>query len=300
MVVECNYCITLDRVPKDLYAEILNNQAQIQEWIKLFTIDEIKAQEAGGLFPENRLGFSNPVMLEFLNQNQFLVLDTAFFSETFKWKLIASIEKFDEQCDSLLINSENFHALGLINKRYEDEIDGVYIDPPYNTDASSILYKNDYKDSSFLSMMENRLSISTDILSNQGIICVAIDDEEVSPLRSILDRLFFSELGIVAVRSNPAGRKTKGRFAPAHEYALFFGNSEISSPGSLDLTEKRLARYPKEDENGRFAWANFIRSGNNDKREDRPKLFYPIFANATENKIRIPEIMMVLSIVQQI
>jgi adenine-specific DNA-methyltransferase len=290
MVVECNYCITLDRVPKDLYPEILNNQAQIQEWIKLFAIDEIKAQTAGSLFPENKVGFSNPLTLDFLKQNQFLVLDTIFFSETFKWKLIGSIEKFDEQCDGLLINADNFHALGLINKRYEDEIDGVYIDPPYNTDASSILYKNDYKDSSFLSMMENRLSISTDILSNQGIICVAIDDEEVSPLRSILDRLFFSELGIVAVRSNPAGRKTKGRFAPAHEYALFFGNSEISSPGSLDLTEQRLARYPKEDENGRFAWANFIRSGNNDKREDRPKLFYPIFANATENKIRIPEI----------
>lgn len=290
MVVECNYCITLDRVPKDLYAEILNNQAQIQEWIRLFAIDEIKAQAAGSLFPENKVGFSNPLMLDFLNQYQFLVLDTAFFSETFKWKLIGSIEKFDEQCDGLLINADNFHALGLINKRYEDEIDGVYIDPPYNTDASSILYKNDYKDSSFLSMMENRLAISTDILSNQGIICVAIDDEEVSPLRSILDRLFFSELGIVAVRSNPAGRKTKGRFAPAHEYALFFGNSQISSPGSLDLTEQRLARYPKEDENGRFAWANFIRSGNNDKREDRPKLFYPIFANAIENKIRIPEI----------
>jgi adenine-specific DNA-methyltransferase len=287
MVVECNYCITLDRVPKDLYAEIISNDAQIQEWIKLFAIDEIKAEKAGGLFTEDKVGFSNPLSLEFLNLNQFLVLDTAFFSEAFKWKLIGSIEKFDEACDGLLINADNFHALGLINKRYEDEIDGVYIDPPYNTDASSILYKNDYKDSSFLSMMENRLSISTDILSNQGIICVAIDDEEVSPLRSILDRLFFSELGIVAVRSNPAGRKTKGRFAPAHE---FFGNSEISSPGSLDLTEQRLARYPKEDENGRFAWANFIRSGNNDKREDRPKLFYPIFANATENKIRIPEI----------
>ena len=290
IVVDCNYCITLDRVPKDLYAEIISNDAQIQEWIKLFAIDEIKAEKAGGLFTEDKVGFSNPLSLEFLNLNQFLVLDTAFFSEAFKWKLIGSIEKFDEACDGLLINADNFHALGLINKRYEDEIDGVYIDPPYNTDASSILYKNDYKDSSFLSMMENRLSISTDILSNQGIICVAIDDEEVSPLRSILDRLFFSELGIVAVRSNPAGRKTKGRFAPAHEYALFFGNSEISSPGSLDLTEQRLARYPKEDENGRFAWANFIRSGNNDKREDRPKLFYPIFANATENKIRIPEI----------
>ena len=290
MVVECNYCITLDRVPKNLYPEIQNNQAQIQEWVKLFAINEIKEEQAGGLFSEDKAGFSNPLTLDFLAQNQFLVLDTAFFSETFKWKLVGSIENFDEQCDGLLINSENFQALGLIDKRYRNEIDGVYIDPPYNTDASSILYKNDYKDSSFLTMMENRLSISKQVLSNQGIICVAIDDEEISSLRSILERIFYSELGIVPVRSNPAGRKTKGRFAPAHEYALFYGNSEVSTPGFLDLTEQRLARYPKVDEKGRFAWANFIRSGNNDRREDRPKLYYPIFANASKNKIRIPEI----------
>jgi len=91
MVVECNYCITLDRVPTDLYPEILNNQAQIQEWIKLFTIDEIKAQEAGGLFPGNKVGFSNPLTLEFLNQNQFLVLDTAFFSEAFRLAISMSL-----------------------------------------------------------------------------------------------------------------------------------------------------------------------------------------------------------------
>jgi adenine-specific DNA-methyltransferase len=290
MVVECNYCITLDRVPNELYVEILNNQPQIQEWIRLFAVDEIKKEKAGGLFPSDKVGFSNPLKPEFLNQNQFLVLDTAFFSEQFKWKLISSIENFDKQCDGLLINADNYHALNVIRKRYEDSIDGIYIDPPYNTDASSILYKNDYKDSSFLSMMENRLSVATNLLANEGIICVAIDDEEVSPLRSILEEYFYSELGIVTVRSNPAGRKTKGRFAPAHEYALFYGSSELSTPGSLDLTEQRLSRYPKEDENGRFAWANFIRSGNNDKREDRPKLFYPIFANPTENKIRIPNL----------
>jgi len=288
MVVECNYCITLDRVPKELYPEILNNQAQIQEWIKLFTIDEIKAQEAGGLFPENKVGFSNPLTLDFLNQNQFLVLDTAFFSEIFKWKMIGSIENFDDSCDGLLINADNFHALSLIKEKYQKGIDGIYIDPPYNTDASSILYKNDYKDSSFLSMIENRLFIASQILEESGLICVAIDDEEVAELRYVLNNYFYSELGVVAVRSNPAGRKTKGRFAPSHEYALFFGSSEKSTPGSLDLTEKRLDRFPKEDENGRFAWANLIRSGNGDKREDRPTLFFPIYVNE-DNKIRIPE-----------
>jgi adenine-specific DNA-methyltransferase len=288
MVVECNYCITLDRVPKDLYDEILNNQAQIQEWIKLFAIDEIKAHAAGGLFPENKVGFSNPLTLDFLNQNPFLVLDTAFFSEAFKWKLIGNIEKFDEQCDGLLINADNFHALQLINKRYEAAIDGVYIDPPYNTDASSILYKNDYKDSSFLTLIENRLNIAKNLLNNNGLICVAIDDAEVSELRNILSTIYYSELGVVTVRSNPAGRKTKGRFAPSHEYALFYGSTEKSIPGSLDLTEKRLDRFPKEDDKGRFAWANLIRSGNGDKREDRPTLYFPIFVDESDN-IRIPE-----------
>ena len=288
MVVECNYCITLDRVPKDLYSEILNNQAQIQEWIKLFAIDEIKIENTGGLFTEDKVGFTNPLTMEFLNQNQFLVLDTAFFSETFKWQLISSVENFDEACNGLLINSDNYHALSLINKRYQGSIDGIYIDPPYNTDASSILYKNDYKNSSFLSLIENRLNIAKDVLSNNGLICIAIDDAEVSELRYISSSIFFSELGVVTVRSNPAGRKTKGRFAPSHEYALFYGSTEKSVPGSLDLTEKRLDRFPKEDDKGRFAWANLIRSGNGDKREDRPTLYFPIFVDESDN-IRIPE-----------
>ena len=70
--------------------------------------------------------------------------------------------------------------------------------------------------------------------------------------------IFQKQVGIVAVRSNPAGRKTKGKFAPAHEYALFFGKTESAIPCGLSKSNKSLARYPKEDDNGRFAWANFI------------------------------------------
>jgi adenine-specific DNA-methyltransferase len=267
-----------------MYSEIAQNQAQINEWIRLFAIDEIKGSTSTDMFSEKQVAFSNPLKIDFLKQNPFLVLDTAFFSSEFKWKLISEIDNFDEKCNGLLINSDNFHALNLLTIRYDCNLSGIYID------ASSILYKNDYKDSSFLSLIENRIVVAKKLLKNDGILCVAIDDEEVSPLRLIFKNNFFAELGVVAVRSNPAGRKTKGRFAPAHEYALFYGMSEKSIPGSLDLTEKRLARYPKEDEKGRFSWANFIRSGNNDKREDRPKLYYPIFANPELNKIRIPKI----------
>ena len=172
---------------------------------------------------------------------------------------------------------------------YRERIQSIYIDPPYNTDASAILYKNNYKDSSWASLMESRLKLAHSLLQEQGIICVAIDDEEVLPLRYLLSEVYGNPLGIVPVRSNPAGRKTKGRLAPAHEYALFYGKSTNATPGSIPKSEKSLARYPQKDKKGRFAWANFIRSGSNDKREDRPKLFYPIFASE-EDIIRIPKL----------
>jgi len=280
-VVETNYCVTLDRVPEELYEEIVANVAQREEWVKLFAIDEIE----GKIGIE---GYSEPLSMRFLKENKFLVVDTKFFGEDFKRKLLASFGDLDGECDGLLINSENFQALNFLQERYREGVVSEYIDPPYNTDASAILYKNDYKDSSWLCLMENRLTSSHSLLSNDGTICVAIDDEEVCGIRSLLTSIFQKQVGIVAVRSNPAGRKTKGKFAPAHEYALFFGKSELAIPCGLTKTEKSLARYPKKDEKGRFAWANFIRSGNNDKREDRPKLYYPIFVDENDN-IRIPE-----------
>jgi adenine-specific DNA-methyltransferase len=288
-VVETNYCITLDRIPEEFYPEIANNEAQIEEWIRLFAIDGIKGGN-GDMFSNESIQFSRPVTVDFLRQNKNLLLDTKFFSDVFKDKLINQIDFVDDTICGLIVSSDNFHAIRLLKWRYDGSIDSIYIDPPYNTDASAILYKNDYKDSSWLSLMENRLYESANLLGNEGIICVAIDDEEVNYVNSLLVNYFKNRLGIVPVRSNPAGRKTKGRFAPAHEYALFYGRSENSIPGSLELTEQRLARYPKEDEKGRFAWANFIRSGNNDKREDRPKLFYPIFVNIKLKAIRIPNI----------
>lgn len=282
-IIETNYCITVINIDESFYPEIVASSAQWDEWKTLFHIDEEKIDlfTSGKSKKEKRLSF--------LKSHPTLVLDTKHFDRDFVDRLIGSFDNLDEMTDGLLVHSENWQALNLLKEKYREKAKSIYIDPPYNTDASSILYKNNYKDSSWLTLMANRLDLSKDMLLASGIICSAIDDEESSKLRILLSNLFIEELGIVAVRSNPAGRKTKGAFAPAHEYAMFFGKSEEAKPMSLDITEKRLARYPQQDEKGRFAWANFIRSGSNDKREDRPKLFYPILVTK-ENKIRIPQI----------
>ena len=280
-VVETNYCITLDRVPEELYAEIAANDTQLEEWVRLCSIDEIESDL-------NTPGYSSPLSVDFLRTHPFLTLDTAHFSESFKHRLLASLDNVDDVTDGIVIHAENFQALSLIHARFGGAFNCVYIDPPYNTDASAILYKNDYKDSSWLSLLHDRVSLATQLIANTGVLCMAIDDEEVTIARHILESLFEKQIGIAVVRANPQSRKTKGYFSPVHEYALFFGNSDDAVPGSLDVTEKKMERYPHTDSKGRYAWMNFIRTGSNDKRSDRPKLFYPIFVNQ-DDVIRIPE-----------
>ena len=175
-----------------------------------------------------------------------------------------------------------------MQNRYKNQIDAIYIDPPYNTDASAIIYKNGYKDSSWLSLMQDRLSVSYHLQMKNSIICVAIDDEEVLPLRVILANIYQKQLGNAVVRSNPVGRKTSGKFSPVHEYALFYGSSDKAIPFSIMSEDKGVKRYPHVDEKGRYSWLNFIRTGNNDLREDSPKMYYPIVVDKND-KLRIPQ-----------
>lgn len=126
-VIESNYCMTLDRVPESLYAEIAANDAQREEWVRLFAIDGIERDQ------RHTAAYTVPLSVEFLKENPFLVLDTKFFTAEFRNILLASIDNIDEQCDGLLINSENFQALELLQEKYRGRVKCVYIDPPYNT-----------------------------------------------------------------------------------------------------------------------------------------------------------------------
>ncbi len=284
-ILETQYCVTLDRIPETLYAEIAANESQHDEWVKLFAIDEIKGDLGNG-----GAGYSEPLSVDFLKANPFLVLDTRHFDADFMHSLLAGLSdggSLNEQMDGLLVHSENFQALNLLQTQYRGRAKSVYIDPPYNTDSSPILYKNDYKDSSWLALMKSRLAFAKTFLQSNGILCCAIDDEEMWRLRALLQNLFDKEIGIAPVRSTPIGRTSRGKLSPTHEYALFYGG-ENAVPGPLIKTEKEKKRYPFNDESGRYAWRNLVRTGTNDRRADRPKLYYPIFVSA-DNALRIPK-----------
>ena len=272
-VVETNYCITLDRVPQELYPQIIVNKEQIAEWIKLFAIDEI---EGDTTCP----AFTNPPTINFLKVNDKLMLDTKFFDEGFKAKLLSSIQNFDDLCDGLLIHSENFQALNLLQERYREQVKCVYIDPPYNTTASEIIYKNGYKSSSWLSLMDNRILLGKSLLDISGNQCTTIDDFEFHRLRELITYHFGEDniMGVVAIKNNPSGRSTVKGFSVAHEYAIFTFVSEDSVIGMLPRNEMQLAQYKESDGSKQYQWRSFIRAGGaNDFRSARPKLHYPLF-----------------------
>ena len=80
---------------------------------------------------------------------------------------LSEAESLDEQLDGLLVHGENFQALNLLQARYQGQVDCVYVDPPYNTGDSEILYKNGYKDASWLMLIENRLIAGKKFLSKK-------------------------------------------------------------------------------------------------------------------------------------
>lgn len=261
-VVQSDYCITLDRVPEKLYPEIIANEAQRKEWVRLFAIDEIK----GDMMTE---AYSEPLTIEFLKQNQFLVLDTAFFDTKFKHQLVKSMENIDEQTNGLLINSENFQALQLLQEKYAKSVKCVYLDPPYNADSSEILYKNTFKHASWLSLMENRLSLANNMLEKEGVEIIAIDEVEQCKLSQLLiDLNPDKEVAPVAVVHNPTGQQGYN-ISFSSEYAIFVYPS-FQGRNTLGLEER-------EDPNDWDTRTFRDNSGNSNLRTDAKNCFYPIY-----------------------
>lgn len=283
-VVETNYCITLDRISEELYPEIADNEAQRKEWVKLFAIDEIK----GDLHSQK---YSKPLTVKFLKENQFLVLDTRFSDEEFKERLIASIDDFDEQCDGLLIHSENFQALNLLQERYREQVKCVYIDPPYNTTASEIIYKNSYKHSSWISLIADRLENSKGMLAKDGIYQVAIDDEENYQLKLLLDNVLGEEnyVSSISIQHNPRGRADAMHISPSHEYLHLYAKTyERLQTNQLLQTKEELGnKYSKSDGDSAYRELPFKRSGSNSRRSDRRNLFYPLYYSPSLNKLSL-------------
>lgn len=233
-VVESEYCLTFDNIDEKYYKEILENKAQLAEWENLFsvkvkTLADLKAQPT-------------------------LVLDTKFFkqkdgSNPFKDKILAEIENLDERTNGLLINSENYQALQFIQERYKAGIKGIYIDPPYNTGGDEgFLYKDNFKHSSWLALMDNRLKLAKNLLSPTGTFSMSIDINELHSSIKLLNT-YYSQENEKAIATVKRGSVTGAKVinpgvVNVSEYFLIYANNVAQwKPNRVFREKERDTRY---------------------------------------------------------
>jgi adenine-specific DNA-methyltransferase len=271
-VVSSHYCITLDRIPESLYPTIAANEKQ---WIQWSQLGVWKGQSPGTVVD--------------LKAGQFLMVDTSLFDLDFRSTLLNQVADLDASTNGIAIHADNFQAISLIAERYSGQIEYVYIDPPYNTTENAFAYKNQYKHSSWASLIHTRLSKAYPLVSENGVCAVAIDDTESGILREILGQIFGAEnyVSTVAVEVNPAGQNLRPNTpARSHDYFHVYAK-DIDKMDMLlrGLTPEEEKAYKEQDEQGFYLWDNLRRRGGNSRPVDRPKQYFPLYASLAQKKV---------------
>lgn len=191
-----------------------------------------------------------------------------------------------------LIEAENYHALQLLVYLYGGKVDCIYIDPPYNTGDKSWKYNNNYVDSTdsfrhskWLSMMKKRLVLAKKLLNpKDSVLIVTIDEKEYLRLGCLLEELF-PEANIQMISSviNPAGVSRGAEFARTDEYIYIIKLGQMT-PQPLPLSDDWRGNI-KGGYKDKLRWNGLQRSGTATLRSNRPKMFYPLYLNASGDKI---------------
>lgn len=197
------------------------------------------------------------------------------------------VENPDSEHFNFLLEGDNLHSLKLLEKTHRGKIDMIYIDPPYNTGGTDFRYddsfigkEDGFKHSKWLSFMKNRLNIAHKLLSDDGLIFISIDDNEMAPLIMLCDEIFGQENHVETIiwkNKYGAGAKTVG-FISVHEYILCYSKKPIQDLTS-ELDEDSQAAYKKKDEKFEFRGGYLTQPLMTTSLGDRPNLVYDIEYN---------------------
>ena len=280
---------------KSLYPDLFTNEGKlsINELQKLADPNSVNETER---FEFKWFGKSQAKRNAFSPTNATLVFDEA-----------RSINPQSSQ--HIIIEGENLEVLKLLKEGYREKIKCIYIDPPYNTGKDFVYSDNFTQDkraywqdngtvdagvkvdtnsesdgryhSHWLNMMFSRLLLARELLRDDGVIFISIDDNEVHHLRKLCDEVF-GESNFVASITRATGTPTGGGGLSAIvneiDYMLIYSKQCGIKFSGTELDPEESAIYDKEDEHGQFLTRTLRRTGGEDRREDRPTMFYPITA----------------------
>ena len=146
-----------------------------------------------------------------------------------------TITKYNNAVYNILIEGDNYHALATLNFTHANNIDLIYIDPPYNTGNKDFKYndrwvdrEDAYRHSKWLSFMEKRLRLAKTLLKETGVIFMSINDNELAQLKILSDVVFVEKnfIGNFIWRKKEGGGQADAYFVTEHEYVLVYRKSD--------------------------------------------------------------------------
>lgn len=218
----------------------------------------------------------------------------------------AKPENKDSQ--NVYISGDNLDALQHLVKSYSGKVKVIYIDPPYNTGSDGFVYNDKFNftaedlakrldvsperaerilsmtrrgsasHAAWLTFMLPRLSFARDLLTDDGVIFISIDDNEQANLKRLCDEVFGEEcfIGNIVRSTGQTTGQDSGGLGSSFDYILVYSKNEGMELSGLELTEKDKLRFQNQDDVGFYAYDQLRKTGSNDKREDRPNMYYGI------------------------
>ena len=183
---------------------------------------------------------------------------------------------------NVYIKGDNLEVLKLLQTAYYRKVKMIYIDPPYNT-GNDFVYEDDFSDpmskykevtqqttksnpetmgrfhTNWLNMMYPRLMLAANLLTDDGVIFISIDDNEVTNLRKVCDEVFGEENFVAQIIWERAfAPKNDAKFlSSSHDYILVYAKSLSNFEiGRLPRTEEANSRYKNPDNDPRGAWTS--------------------------------------------
>jgi len=234
-----NYVFTLDKIADnvELIEKIINSpgwEKQVEEWKSFYSEwtnenGEVTKKEWKEFDFANKDGFEKEIIENGeLNKNyKYLPIDTKHLSDI-KYEILNSFDSIEKAIDGTLVKSDNWQGLNTLKEKYSQSIDLIYIDPPFNT-GGDFLYKDKFQDSTWLSIIYDRVVLSKELLKKKGNFFLHLDYNANFLGRIVCNKIFGEE----NFRSEISYKRTQG-----HQLAtgldvivdtiFWFSNSKIS------------------------------------------------------------------------
>lgn len=196
-------------------------------------------------------------------------------------RLLVKAGEYGESAqDNILIRGENLYALKtLVKSGFSKSIKCIYIDPPFNTGQTFAQYDDSLEHSLWLDLMQDRIELLKELLTNDGSIWVHCDDSEHAYLNVMMSEIFgrnnFITTFIWQKVDSPNDNKVP--ITPDHDYIICFSRT----PNGTKFKQKKdlslLAAYRKDKETGQLYRDRLLKkNGKNSLRSDRPTMFFPL------------------------